>query len=82
MTTFPISGLLNLRGSDISYNPVFFSYATVSQKDVTLFISESKITPNVHKHFETEGLNVKFAPYESIKKHVEATVGELVSHSI
>jgi len=60
---------------------VFFSYATVSQKDVTLFISESKITPSVHKHFETEGLSVKIAPYESIKKHVQATVGELVIHS-
>jgi len=77
--SFP--GLFNLRGSDISYNPVFFSYATVSQKNVTLFINESKITPAVHKHFEAEGLKVNFASYDSIKKHIEATVSELVSFS-
>lgn len=32
----------------------------------------------MHKHFETEGLRVNFAPYESITKHVQATVSELV----
>lgn len=28
------TGLFNLRGSDIEYNPVFFSYAIITMKDV------------------------------------------------
>ncbi|XP_059473876.1 xaa-Pro aminopeptidase 1 [Neocloeon triangulifer] len=72
-----IAWLLNLRGSDISYNPVFFSYASVSQKGVTLFIDESKVTAAVHEHFEAEGLQVGVATYDSIRSHIEATLNEL-----
>ena len=31
-----VAWLLNLRGSDIHFNPVFFSYAAVTEKEVFL----------------------------------------------
>ena len=31
-----VAWLLNLRGSDIYFNPVFFSYAAVTEKEVLL----------------------------------------------
>ena len=31
-----VAWLLNLRGSDINFNPVFFSYAAVTEKEVTV----------------------------------------------
>lgn len=34
-----ISWIFNLRGSDISYNPVFYSYASITQKEIKLFVN-------------------------------------------
>lgn len=38
-----IAWLFNLRGSDVSYNPVFLSYATVSGAGAKLFVDEAKV---------------------------------------
>ena len=42
-----VAWLLNLRGSDIAYNPVFFSYAAVTEEEVVLFLLlSSLVTPD------------------------------------
>lgn len=61
-----VSGLLNLRGSDINYNPVFFSYVIVSPTAVHFFVEESKITGAVRDHFLQEGLSVTIHPYDKV----------------
>lgn len=38
-----IAWLFNLRGNDIEFNPVFFSYAWVSQNEVELYVDEDKL---------------------------------------
>lgn len=38
-----IAWLFNLRGSDVSFNPVFVSFALVSQEVALLFVAESKV---------------------------------------
>ena len=55
-------GLLNLRGSDIDYNPVFFAYCVVTHENVFLFIDEKKLTEAVYKHFTQEGISVTVKP--------------------
>ncbi|KAL8615725.1 hypothetical protein ACOMHN_007478 [Nucella lapillus] len=45
----------NLRGADIIYNPVFISYAVVTQNDVHLFVDESKLEEGVRHHLEVNG---------------------------
>jgi len=57
-----IAWLFNLRGSDIPYNPVFFSYAVVTPTDVTLYVDDSKLDEEVKKHLG----DVKIRPYEAI----------------
>ena len=42
-----IAWLLNLRGSDIEYNPVFFAYSIVTMEKVLLFVDKEKLTPEV-----------------------------------
>lgn len=42
-----IAWLLNLRGTDIDFNPVFFSYCIVTLNNVYLFIDKQKLTPEV-----------------------------------
>lgn len=44
---FIYTGLFNLRGSDISFNPVFYSYACISQNGVILYVDKSRLTPEV-----------------------------------
>lgn len=58
-----IAWFLNLRGTDIEFNPVFFSYAIfhVATKSVDLFISEEKTT-QVTEYLSS--INVKIKPYE------------------
>ena len=38
-----VAWLLNLRGSDIQYNPVFFSYTVVTLDKVYLFVNEGQV---------------------------------------
>ena len=38
-----IAWLLNLRGSDISYNPVFVSYVILTFDSATLYVDKSKV---------------------------------------
>ncbi len=46
------SGLFNLRGSDIPYNPVFFAYALVTLDNVTLYIDKSRLTEDSVKYLK------------------------------
>ncbi|KAF0307274.1 Xaa-Pro aminopeptidase 1 [Amphibalanus amphitrite] len=50
-----IAYLLNLRGSDIVYNPVFFSYCVVLTDSVHLFVDPAQLSPAVTQHFADEG---------------------------
>ncbi|XP_067656782.1 xaa-Pro aminopeptidase 1-like [Haliotis asinina] len=72
-----IAWLFNLRGSDIQYNPVFFSYSVITFDGVYLFIDESKVDKAVTQHLELKGavnsdgsLSVEIHPYEDIKSFV------------
>jgi Xaa-Pro aminopeptidase len=71
-----IAWLFNLRGSDIDYNPVFFSYAIVTPKDATLFVDESKVTPEVREHL---GSAVAIKPYSAIFTEMLAIQAHLQS---
>ena len=66
-----VAWLLNLRGQDISYNPVFFSYAIVTLDQVTLFVNDQQIA-GVTDYLKS--LNIRIQPYESF-------IGELTQVS-
>ena len=58
-----IAWLFNLRGSDIPYNPVFFSYAAVTPKTATIYVDSAKLSGDVKKYL---GDSVTIKPYESL----------------
>ena len=47
----------------IPYNPVFFSYATVTPEAATIYIDKSKLSSKVESYF---GDNVEIRPYNAI----------------
>lgn len=59
-----IAWLLNLRGSDIQFNPVFFSYAIISAQNnqVILFADNDKFDTTVSLHLTQSNVTVK--PYK------------------
>ncbi|KAI0646026.1 Creatinase/aminopeptidase [Trametes meyenii] len=54
-----IAWLLNLRGDDIPFNPVFHSYLFVGLDSATLFIELAKITPEVDTYLQSIGVAVR-----------------------
>lgn len=64
---------MNLRGRDQPHTPIFYSFLIVSQKDVILFVTESRITEKVLTHFEEEGIDVTLKPFDKFELLNEIT---------
>ncbi|KAK2749845.1 hypothetical protein FQN57_005259 [Myotisia sp. PD_48] len=58
-----IAWLFNLRGNDIPYNPVFFSYAVVTPTTAELYVNKDRLDPEVIKHLADK---VVLKPYDAI----------------
>ncbi|KAI0013940.1 putative Xaa-pro aminopeptidase P [Xylariaceae sp. FL0662B] len=59
-----IAWLFNLRGNDIPYNPVFFSYAIVTTDTAVLYIDSSKLSAESQSYLSENSISVK--PYGDI----------------
>ena len=60
-TVDDIAWLFNLRGADVSFNPVFLAHALVDAQGVRLFVGEGKVSPALARTLATDG--VLLAPY-------------------
>ncbi len=61
-TVDDIAWLLNLRGADVSYNPVFLAHLLIAADAATLFVAESKVDAALRAALAGDGVRV--APYE------------------
>jgi len=59
-----IAWLLNLRGSDVPYNPVFVAHLLIGPRAATLFISDGKVPPELGARLGADG--VELAGYEQL----------------
>jgi Xaa-Pro aminopeptidase len=64
-----VAWLLNLRGRDVSCNPVFVAYAIIDTHDVRLFVDPGKIDETLKKKLDDDG--VKLVPYELIFDYLD-----------
>ena len=53
-----IAWLFNLRGSDVSFNPVFVSFAIIEQARATLFLHLNKVGAQLRERLEGEGVEL------------------------
>jgi Xaa-Pro aminopeptidase len=69
-----IAWLFNIRGNDVSYNPVVISYALVEEEKATLFIDNEKLSSETKAYLEAEGVSVApyMAVYDSLKNIAES----------
>jgi len=54
-----IAWLFNLRGSDVSYNPVFVSFALIGQKQATLFVGAGKVDEHLRHVLQVDGIELR-----------------------
>ncbi|UKZ68870.1 uncharacterized protein TrAtP1_009890 [Trichoderma atroviride] len=64
-----VAWLFNLRGNDIPYNPVFFSYAVITPKGAALYVDEIKLGEECRAHLAKYAVDVK--PYEAFFRDAE-----------
>ncbi len=60
-----IAWVLNLRGSDIEFNPVFLSYLLVDERTATLFVDGARIEPALQQRLQQD--SVQIVPYPAVR---------------
>ena len=75
-TVDDIAWLFNLRGSDVSYNPVFLAHALVDLHRATLFVADGKVPPEVAAALAADG--VALAGYAAAGPALHALAGDSV----
>ncbi|OAB53904.1 aminopeptidase P family protein [Pseudomonas thivervalensis] len=54
-----IAWLFNLRGADVSFNPVFVSFALISEQQATLFVALDKVDAALRAVLEQDGVTLR-----------------------
>lgn len=54
-----VAWLLNLRGGDVDYNPVFWAYVTVTMKEALLYVNETRFEDGVEEHLKESGVGMR-----------------------
>lgn len=54
-----IAWLFNLRGSDVSYNPVFVAFALIGRDTATLFVAPSKVDESLRRVLAADGVDLR-----------------------
>jgi Xaa-Pro aminopeptidase len=65
-----LAWLHNLRGSDISYNPVFMGFGLIGKDENYLFVNKTKIPSDLLKILENDGICIE--DYDSFYKFISA----------
>ncbi|XP_047543091.1 xaa-Pro aminopeptidase ApepP-like [Vanessa atalanta] len=80
-----IAYTLNIRGSDIPFNPVFFSYlvirADVGINNTFLFWGNGELPTYIEDHLASEGTQIRCLPYIQIFDYLRNLSNELTSGS-
>ncbi|MFM0053509.1 M24 family metallopeptidase [Caballeronia grimmiae] len=65
-----LAWLFNLRGGDVSYNPVFVAHALVGMDEATIFVADGKVPDALKETLSRDGVRV--APYAGARQALGA----------
>ena len=63
-----VAWTLNLRGTDVDYNPVFVSYLFISSRKAILFVDSRKVGTEVRDYLQTQG--VELMEYDRLAEYL------------
>ena len=69
-----VAWALNLRGNDVPYNPVFYSYLMIEPHCARFFINPHKLTAGIAKKLDAD--HVKVSLYENFLQHIKDISGD------
>ena len=69
-----VAWTLNLRGSDVAYNPVFLGYIALTDKEATLFVDKAKVTPEVEAHLAKAQVAIR--DYDAFYDYLSTVKGQ------
>lgn len=70
-----IAWLLNLRGNDIEFSPVFYAYVLVGTEEVYLFTHANQLSPDLQTALEADGIVIQ--PYDGVVAHLNGLNADL-----
>lgn len=73
-----IAWLLNLRGNDVDFNPVFTSTLYIGKEGGTLFVDEAKITSDVREYLR--GYRIEVRPYDDAADFLTSTATAILAN--
>ncbi len=73
-TVDDIAWLLNLRGSDVGFNPVFLAHVLVGPDATTLFVDAGKVDAVLARTLASDA--IRLAPYDSVAAAIAALPAE------
>jgi Xaa-Pro aminopeptidase len=65
-----IAWILNMRGSDVAYNPVVISYLIIDYPDIHLFMNAKQFSENDYKQLSGEGVTIH--PYNDFDSFISS----------
>lgn len=68
--------LLNIRGSDVEYNPVVISYLVLEQDTCTLFVDPCKIDNETKWYLQSQHIQTR--PYEQVFEYIKGLRGAIL----
>uniref|UniRef100_A0A3P9P686 X-prolyl aminopeptidase (aminopeptidase P) 2, membrane-bound n=1 Tax=Poecilia reticulata TaxID=8081 RepID=A0A3P9P686_POERE len=71
--------LFNLRGTDIPYNPFFYSYTLLTLDEIWLFVHTNRVTEELKAYLSascTGSLCVQLKSYDSVRQNLTAYVAQ------
>lgn len=66
-----VAYLLNWRGSDIPYNPVFFAFVVLVAKEVHIFMEYGRVVEEAKIHLRNEGVEAVYHEYSKFRQFLK-----------
>lgn len=71
-----IAWLLNLRGADVAFNPVFLAHLLIEESCITLFVDKNKLSDDIRAVLKNAGVSV--ADYHDAPEAIGKITGKLL----
>ncbi len=69
--------IINTRGQDVMYSPLLLSYLVITEKEVFLFVDESKLNDEILENLKS--INANVLPYDDIYEFLKDTPEDKVA---
>ncbi|GMH25260.1 hypothetical protein Nepgr_027103 [Nepenthes gracilis] len=75
-----VAWLFNIRGNDVSYNPVVHAFAVVTSESAFVYVDKRKVSPEVYSYMKEKGVEVR--DYDAVASDVSLLASNELASSL